>query len=89
MATLKKNKIALPPTFVTNEEAMEKMINKGGSTPVISDVSADELKSFTINIYESELAKIREIINRVPKRDQVSLRTFITESVLTRIESEY
>ena len=89
MATLKKNKIALPPKFVTNEEAMEKMINKGGSTSVISDVSADELKSFTINIYESELAKIREIINRVPKRDQVSLRTFITESVLTRIESEY
>ena len=89
MATLKKNKIALPPKFVTNEEAMEKMINKGGSTSVISDVSADELKSFTINIYESELAKIREIINRVPKRDQVSLRTFITESVLARIESEY
>lgn len=89
MATLKKNKIALPPKFVTNEEAMEKMINKGGSTAVISDVSEDELKSFTIKIYESELAKIREIINRTPKRDQVSLRTFITQSVLARIESEY
>lgn len=90
MAVTKKNKITLPPKFPTDSEAMRRMINKGGSASVISEVSEnDELKSFTIKIYESELAKIRQIVSRASKRDQVSMRTFITSAVLEKIASEY
>lgn len=89
MAIPKKKKMSLPPKPLDNSEDMQKMINKGGSATVVSDLPKDELKSFTIKIYESELAKIRTIIGRESKRDRVSIRTFITDAVLSKIEDEY
>jgi hypothetical protein len=89
MAVSKKKKMSLPPKPLTDNEGMQKMINKGGSATVVSDFSKDELKSFTIKIYESELVKIRTIIGRESKRDKVSIRTFITDAVLKKISEEY
>lgn len=89
MAVSKKKKMSLPPKPLTDDEGMQKMINKGGSATIVSDLPKDELKSFTIKIYESELAKIRTIIGRESKRDRVSIRTFITDAVLKKISEEY
>lgn len=90
MAVSKKKTMSLPPKPLTDSEGMQKMINKGGSATMVSDSpQQDELKSFTIKIYESELSKIRAIIGRESKRDRVSIRTFITDAVLKKISEEY
>lgn len=90
--TKKKTKLALPPTLPNIEDkAMIEMINKGGSVLSNSEeeYEQDKLKSFTFKIYESELSKIREIQNRLPKRDRISIHDFVLEGVLNKISKEY
>ncbi len=88
-ATKKKSKIAMPPTALSNP-AMVEVINKGGSTkaasPIIGvDPTEDKLKSFTFKIYESELAQIRDIQDRLPKRDKMSIHDFVVSAVKEKI----
>jgi hypothetical protein len=90
----KKTKLALPPTSIQpsfDDKAMQDMINKGGTTliKIEEKPKEDVLKSFTFKIYESELAKIREIQNRLPKRDKISIHDFVLGSVLDRIKEEF
>lgn len=87
--TKKKTKLALPPTSSNiDDKAMVEMINKGGSTVSKSEPAQEEdkLKSFTLRIYESELAKIREAISKMPKRGRQSMQEFMLEAILDRIE---
>jgi hypothetical protein len=91
-ATKKKSKIALPPVAL-NSPAMLDVIDKGGSVkaPAISEQPEpmeDILKSFTFKIYESELAQIREIIARMPKRDRISIHDFVLTAVKDKINKE-
>jgi hypothetical protein len=93
-ATKKKSKIALPPVALNNK-AMFDVIDKGGdivkTDPVAVPVDTapeDVLKSFTFKIYESELAQIREIIARMPKRDRISIHDFVITSVKDKINKE-
>jgi len=91
-ATKKKTKIAMPPTPL-NSAAMLEAINKGGSvkatTPPIEDKpDEDKLKSFTFKIYESELAQIRDIQDRLPKRDRISIHDFVVSAVKEKITKE-
>ena len=73
---------------------MQEMINKGGSTveePVTPTPPAqeeDKLKSFTFKIYESELAQIRAIQDRLPKRDRISIHDFVVSAVTEKIAKE-
>lgn len=89
----KKTKLALPPIITTpniDDKAMIEMINKGGSAIKAEElVQEDKLKSFTFKIYESELAKIRDIQNRLPKRDRISIHDFVLEGVLEKIRKEH
>lgn len=90
--TKKKTKLALPPSSSSiDDKAMVEMINKGGSTvtkaePPIQE--EDKLKSFTLRIYESELAKVREAISKMPKRGRQSMQEFMLEAILDRIEKK-
>lgn len=91
-ATKRKPKIAMPPTAL-NSPAMIEAINKGGSvkavTPVVEEKpDEDKLKSFTFKIYESELAQIRDIQNRLPKRDRISIHDFVVAAVKEKITKE-
>lgn len=94
-ATKKKTKIALPPVPL-NDPAMLEVINKGGSvrapeTPTKaedSETAEDILKSFTFKIYESELAQIREILSRTPKRDRLSIHDFVLAAVKDKINKD-
>lgn len=91
--TKKKTKLALPPSSSSiDDKAMVEMINKGGSTvtkaePPIQE-EEDKLKSFTLRIYESELAKVREAISKMPKRGRQSMQEFMLEAILDRIEKK-
>lgn len=95
MATAnKKSKLALPPVApVKDEKAMKAMIEKGGavasSKTATTTSEEDTLKTFTFKIYESELAKIREIQARAPKRDRKSIHDFVVDAVLERIKKQY
>lgn len=91
MAAPKKKKLALPPTQPSvDEKAMIDMINKGGSVIAKEEEpQEDKLKSFTFKIYESELSKIREIQNRLPKRDRISIHDFVLAGVLEKIGKDY
>ncbi|WP_028666504.1 hypothetical protein [Runella zeae] len=90
--TKKKAKIALPPVALNNT-ALQDMISKGGS---VSEPKAhaeimddgDKLKSFTFKIYESELAQIRDIQDRLPKRDRISIHDFVVAAVKEKINKE-
>lgn len=91
-ATKKKSKIAMPPTALSNPVMME-VINKGGSTKVATPIIEvepieDKLKSFTFKIYESELAQIRDIQDRLPKRDKMSIHDFVVSAVKEKISKE-
>lgn len=94
-ATKKKTKIALPPVPL-NDSAMLEVINKGGSvkTPETSvkpkepEIAEDILKSFTFKIYESELAQIRDILSRTPKRDRLSIHDFVLAAVKDKINKD-
>lgn len=91
-ATKKKPKIAMPPTPL-NSPAMLEAINKGGSvkveTPAVEEQSPeDKLKSFTFKIYESELAQIRDLQQRLPKRDRQSIHDFVVAAVKDKIAKE-
>lgn len=91
-ATKKKSKIAMPPTALSNP-AMIEVINKGGSvkaaTPIVgAEPVEDKLKSFTFKIYESELAQIRDIQDRLPKRDKMSIHDFVVSAVKEKISKE-
>ena len=48
----------------------------------------DKLKSFTFKIYESELAQIRDIQDRLPKRDKISIHDFVVSAVKEKISRE-
>jgi len=90
--TKKKSKIAMPPILLNNQ-AMLEAINKGGSVKETAAVAGsepeeDKLKSFTFKIYESELAQIRDIQNRLPKRDRISIHDFVLAAVKDRIKKE-
>jgi hypothetical protein len=92
--TKKKIKLALPPTTtppVISNTAMQDMINKGGTTliKVEEKPQEDKLKSFTFKIYESELSKIRDIQNRLPKRDRLSIHDFVLAGVLEKVKKEF
>lgn len=72
---------------------MQEMINKGGSTieapvPTPPTQGEDKLKSFTFKIYESELAQIRAIQDRLPKRDRISIHDFVVSAVTEKITKE-
>lgn len=73
---------------------MLEVIDKGGSVKKqtdaseIQEVSEDLLKSFTFKIYESELAQIRDILNRLPKRDRISIHDFIVAAVKEKISKQ-
>ena len=72
---------------------MQEMINKGGSTieaptPTLPAQEEDKLKSFTFKIYESELAQIRAIQDRLPKRDRISIHDFVVSAVMEKITKE-
>lgn len=91
-ATKKKPKIAMPPTALSNPAMME-VINKGGSIKaatlmVEEEPKEDKLKSFTFKIYESELAQIRDIQDRLPKRDKISIHDFVVSAVKEKISRE-
>lgn len=91
-ATGKKSKISMPPTPL-NSTAMLDAINKGGSVKATAVVTQDEpeedkLKSFTFKIYESELAQIRDIQGRLPKRDRISIHDFVVAAVKEKITRE-
>ncbi len=91
-ATKKKPKIAMPPTALSNPTMME-VINKGGSIKVLTpaeeaEPKEDKLKSFTFKIYESELAQIRDIQNRLPKRDRISIHDFVVSAVKEKMSKE-
>lgn len=89
--TKKKTKLALPPASSNiDDKAMVEMINKGGSTVTKAESAQEEdkLKSFTLRIYESELAKIREAISKMPKRGRQSMQEFMMEAILDRIEKK-
>ena len=90
-ATKKPSKIMMPP--VLNTSAMLDVINKGGSVTASAsgsevDTATDTLKSFTFKIYESELAQIRAIQARLPKRDRQSIHDFVLEAVKQKIKKE-
>lgn len=90
--TKKKAKIALPPATL-NSPAMLEVIDKGGSVKVpvkekVAESTEDTLKSFTFKIYESELAQIREILARTPKRDRLSIHDFVLAAVKDKISKE-
>ena len=53
--------------------------------PVGKEGREDKLKSFTIKIYESELAKIRSILEKMPKRDRLSIHDFIVAATQEKI----
>ena len=90
-ATKKKTKIAMPPTPL-NSPAMLEAINKGGTVKAAavteSEPEEDKLKSFTFKIYESELAQIRDIQDRLPKRDRISIHDFVIAAVKEKITKE-
>lgn len=91
-ATKKKPKIAMPPTPL-NSPAMLEAINKGGSVKATAAAiedkpEEDKLKSFTFKIYESELAQIRDIQDRLPKRDRISIHDFVVSAVKEKITKE-
>ncbi|WP_077924449.1 hypothetical protein [Spirosoma sp. 209] len=91
-ATKKKTKIAMPPTPL-NSPAMLEAINKGGSVKALAPAieenpEEDKLKSFTFKIYESELAQIRDIQDRLPKRDRISIHDFVVAAVKEKITKE-
>jgi hypothetical protein len=90
-AQKKKAKLALPPTLPNvDDKAMIDMINKGGTAIVnIEEPQEDKLKSFTFKIYESELSKIRQIQDRLPKRDRISIHDFVLAGVLDKIGQEF
>ena len=81
----------MPPVLQTmlleGNQAMLEMINKGGSVLSQEVKNVDKLKSFTFKIYESELQKIREIQDRLPKRDIISIHDFVLDAVLSKIEN--
>lgn len=103
MASAKKQgKLALPPNQnlptpeVKDEAAMKEMIARGGDVPKAVE-KEDLLKSFTIKIYESELAKIRQLIKAAPQKGALSkyqpkktkpMHAFIMEAVLEKITRE-
>lgn len=95
MATVKKKpKLTLPPAVsAQDEKAMKAMIEKGGSVtsdkPTVTITEEDPLKSFTFKIYESELSKIREIQDRMPKRDRISIHDFVLAAVQEKIKKQY
>lgn len=82
----------MPPVLqsitLDDNQAMLEMINKGGSVLSQEVKEIDKLKSFTFKIYESELQKIREIQDRRPKRDRISIHDFVLEAVLNKIQNE-
>lgn len=100
----KKGKISLPPNQnlptpeVKDEAAMQEMIARGGDVPkAVEQEKEDLLKSFTIKIYESELAKIRQLIKAAPQKGALSkyqpkktkpMHAFIMEAVLEKITRE-
>jgi hypothetical protein len=91
-ATKKKSKISMPPVAL-NSPAMLDVIDKGGSVKASSKVEQetnveDVLKSFTFKIYESELAQIRDILSRMPKRDRMSIHDFVLVAVKDKINKE-
>jgi len=92
MATVKKKpKLTLPPAAAqVDEKAMKAMIEKGGSVTSDLDkpkeVEEDPLKSFTIKLYESELAQIRAIQDSMPKRDRISIHDFIVTAVQAKLK---
>ena len=95
-APKKRNKLSLPPTApVIEDMAMRAMIEKGGAVAsngkaaVTAPIDEDKLKSFTFKIYESELSKIREIQDRMPKRDRVSIHDFVLAAVQEKIKKQY
>ncbi len=94
---MKKPKLGLPPTppAPLSNQAMQAMINKGGSvletpepTPSKPEPEEDKLKSFTFKIYESELAQIRAIQDKLPKRDRISIHDFVLAAVKEKIKKE-
>lgn len=90
--TKKKPKLTLPPTATAQDEkAMQAMIEKGGSVTSgkTNTQEEDVLKTFTFKIYESELAKIREIQDRMPRRDRISIHDFVVAAVLDKIKKQY
>lgn len=95
--TMKKPKLGLPPSLpkTLSDPAMQAMINKGGSVlDTESTISTkdeeqeDKLKSFTFKIYESELAQIRGIQDKLPKRDRISIHDFVLTAVKDKIRKE-
>lgn len=56
--------------------------------PKLEPVGEDVLKSFTFKIYESELAQIRDILAKRPKRDRISIHDFIVSAVKEKITKE-
>jgi hypothetical protein len=88
----KKPKLSMPPVAqsiaLDDNQAMLEMINKGGSVLSQEVKEVDKLKSFTFKIYESELQKIREIQDRLPKRDRISIHDFVLDAVLNKIQNE-
>ena len=94
---MKKPKLGLPPSLpkLLTNPAMQDMIDKGGSVsttePIISPKTEDQedkLKSFTFKIYESELAQIRGIQDKLPKRDRISIHDFVLAAVKEKIKKE-
>ena len=90
-STKNKSKIALPP-IALNSPAMLEVIDKGGTVKEQTLTNAkqqvadeDPLKSFTFKIYESELAQIRDIQARLPKRDRISIHDFVVAAVKDKI----
>lgn len=95
---MKKPTLGLPPSLpkALADPAMQAMINKGGSvsesepSPATAKVQEqeDKLKSFTFKIYESELAQIRGIQDKLPKRDRISIHDFVLAAVKEKIKKE-
>lgn len=58
------------------------------SDSIVDPIKEDILKSFTFKIYESELAQIRDILAKRPKRDRISIHDFIVSAVTDKITKE-
>lgn len=86
----KKSKLTLPPTAQqVDDKALKAMIEKGGAVASSKDkanLGEDKLRSFTVKIYESELAALRAIQERAGQRDKPSIQDIIIAAVKDRIK---
>lgn len=87
-----KSKAAAATPSVVDENQINALIDKGGSStlakPAEADQDDDQVKTILLRTYESQVREIDELLAKMKKRDRLSRNAYIVKAIDAQIKRD-